>query len=89
MSDNKIFNRATFVPLVIRQAVIQSSESIPTNLSNLKTMFSSMLFAPATIGFITEKYNLTIKYVCIMLYCFYSRVHYVCKFSGVILVYFL
>jgi len=53
---------ANFVPLVIRQAVKQSSESIPTTVSNLTTMgFSSTLFAPAAIGFIAEKYSLTIN----------------------------
>jgi len=53
---------ANFVPLVIRQAVRQSSESIPTTVSNLTTIgFSSTLFAPAAIGFVAEKYSLTIN----------------------------
>ena len=53
---------ANFVPLVIRQAVKQSHESIPTTLSNITTMrFSSTLFAPALIGFIAETYSLTIN----------------------------
>jgi len=53
---------ANFVPLVIRQAVRQSSESIPTTVSNLTTIgFSSTLFAPAVIGFVAEKYSLTIN----------------------------
>ena len=62
---------ANFVPLVIRQAVKQSSESIPTTVSNLTTMgFSSTLFAPAVIGFVAEKYSLTINmYVlCIIVF---------------------
>ena len=53
---------ANFVPLVIRQAVKQSHESIPTTVSNITTMgFSSTLFAPALIGFIAEAYSLTIN----------------------------
>ena len=53
---------ANFVPLVIRQAVKQSHESIPTTVSNITTMgFSSTLFAPALIGFIAETYSLTIN----------------------------
>jgi len=51
---------ANFVPIVIRQAVRQSSESIPTTVSNITTIgFSSMLFAPALIGFVAETFTLT------------------------------
>ena len=53
---------ANFVPLVIRQAVKQSNESIPTTVSNITTIgFSSTLFAPAAIGFVAEKLSLTIN----------------------------
>ena len=53
---------ANFVPIVIRQAVRQSSESIPTTVSNITTIgFSSMLFAPALIGFVAERFTLTIN----------------------------
>ena len=62
---------ANFVPLVIRQAVKQSSESIPTTVSNLTTMgFSSTLFAPAAIGFVAEKYSLTINMYALCLIVF-------------------
>lgn len=62
---------ANFVPLVIRQAVKQSSETIPTTVSNLTTMgFSSTLFAPAAIGFVAEKYSLTLNmYVLCIIVC--------------------
>ena len=53
---------ANFVPLVIRQAVKQSNESIPTTVSNITTIgFSSTLFAPAAIGFVAETFSLTIN----------------------------
>ena len=53
---------ANFVPLVIRQAVKQSNESIPTTVVNITTIgFSSTLFAPAAIGFVAEKLSLTIN----------------------------
>ena len=53
---------ANFVPLVVRQAVKQSNESIPTTVVNITTIgFSSTLFAPAAIGFVAEKLSLTIN----------------------------
>ena len=53
---------ANFVPLVIRQAVKQSNESIPTTVVNITTIgFSSTLFAPAAIGFVAETFSLTIN----------------------------
>ena len=51
---------ANLVPLAIRQAVLQSNESIPTTVSNIITIgFSALLFAPAAIGFIAETLSLT------------------------------
>ena len=39
---------ANLIPLAIRQAVLQSNESIPTTVSNIITIgFSALLFAPA------------------------------------------
>ena len=56
------FATANLVPIIIRQAVKHSTESIPTTVTNLITMgFSAMLFAPALIGFIAETYSLTIN----------------------------
>ena len=54
------FCSANLVPIIIRQAVKHSSESIPTTVTNLITMgFSAMLFAPAIIGFVAETFSLT------------------------------
>ena len=54
------FCSANLVPIIIRQAVKHSSESIPTTVTNLITMgFSAMLFAPAIIGFVAEMFSLT------------------------------
>ncbi len=54
------FLTANFVPLVIRQAVRQSTENLSTTVGNLITMgLCSMFIAPAIIGFIAETYSLT------------------------------
>ena len=54
------FFTANFVPLVIRQAVRQSTENLSTTVGNLVTMgLCSMFIAPAIIGFIAETYSLT------------------------------
>ena len=56
------FLTANFVPIIIRQAISQSSESIPTTVSNLTTMgISATLFAPAIIGFVAEKFSITVN----------------------------
>ena len=66
---------ANFVPLVIRQAVRQSSESIPTTVSNITTIgFSSMLFAPALIGFVAETLSLTINMYGLCLFVFLAGI---------------
>ena len=54
------FFTANFVPLVIRQAVRQSTENLSTTVGNLVTMgLCSMFIAPAIIGLIAETYSLT------------------------------
>lgn len=54
------FFTANFVPLVIRQAVRQSTENLSITVGNLVTMgLCSMFIAPAIIGFIAETYSLT------------------------------
>ena len=61
------------VPLAIRQAVIQSSESIPTTVSNIITIgFSALLFAPAIIGFIAETYSLTTNMYALCFFVFFA-----------------
>ena len=66
---------ANFVPLVIRQAVRQSSESIPTTVSNITTIgFSSMLFAPALIGFVAETFTLTVNMYALCFFVFFAGI---------------
>jgi MFS family permease len=65
------FLTANLVPIIIRQAVKYSSESIPTTVTNLITMgFSALLFAPAIIGFVAETFSLTINMyaLCIIVF---------------------
>ena len=65
------FLTANFVPLIIRQAVRQSTENISTTVSNLITMgISSMFIGPAIIGFVAETYSLTVNMyaLCILIF---------------------
>ena len=65
------FLSANFVPLIIRQAVRQSTENISTTISNLITMgLSSMFIGPAIVGFVAETYSLTINMyaMCILIF---------------------
>ena len=60
-----------FVPLVIRQAVRQSSENISTTVGNLVTMgLSSMFIGPAIVGYVAETYSLTANMygLCILIF---------------------
>ena len=51
------FSSANFVPIIIRQAVKQSNESIPMTVTNLITIgLSSTMIMPAGIGFIAETF---------------------------------
>ena len=65
------FLTANFVPLVIRQAVRQSTENISTTVGNLITMgLCSMFIGPAIIGFVAETYSLTVNMyaLCILIF---------------------
>ena len=56
------FAIANLVPIVIRQAVKQSNESIPMTVTNLITIgLSSTMILPAGIGFLAETYSLTLN----------------------------
>ncbi|MDC0453218.1 MFS transporter [Alphaproteobacteria bacterium] len=76
------FLTANLVPIIIRQAVKHSSESIPTTVTNLITMgFSALLFAPAIIGFIAETYSLTINMYALCIIVFFAGNIFLRKFS--------
>ena len=62
------FAIANLVPIVIRQAVKQSSESIPMTVTNLITIgLSSTMIMPAAIGFLAETFSLTLNmYFCLL-----------------------
>ena len=75
------FATANLVPIIIRQAVQHSTESIPTTVTNLITMgFSAMLFAPALIGFIAETYSLTINMYALCIIVFFAGNIFLRKF---------
>ena len=77
------FATANLVPIIIRQAVKHSTESIPTTVTNLITMgFSAMLFAPALIGFIAEKYSLTINMYALCVIVFIAGNIFLRKFRA-------
>ena len=76
------FATANLVPIIIRQAVKHSTESIPTTVTNLITMgFSAMLFAPALIGFIAETYSLTINMYALCIIVFFAGNIFLRKFK--------
>lgn len=77
------FATANLVPIIIRQAVKHSTESIPTTVTNLITMgFSAMLFAPALIGFIAETYSLTINMYALCVIVFIAGNIFLRKFRA-------
>ena len=76
------FATANFVPIIIRQAVKQSSESIPTTVTNLTTMgFSSLLIAPAIVGFVAETFSLTLNMYALCIVVFFSGSVFLIKFK--------
>lgn len=76
------FSTSNFVPIIIRQAVMQSSESIPTTVTNLTTMgFSSLLVAPALIGFVAETLSLTTNMYSLSIIVFFSGIVFLKKFK--------
>jgi len=75
------FATANLVPIIIRQAVKYSSESIPTTVTNLITMgFSALLFAPAIIGFVAETFSLTINMYALCIIIFFAGNIFLRKF---------
>jgi len=78
------FLTANFVPLVIRQAVRQSSENISTTVGNLVTMgLCSMFIAPAIIGFIAETYSLTHNMYGLCILIFFTGIVFLKMFNPI------
>ena len=78
------FLTANFVPLVIRQAVHQSTENLSTTVSNLVTMgLCSMFIGPALIGFVAEKYTLTVNMYALCILIFFSAIIFLKLFKPI------
>ena len=76
------FAIANLVPIVIRQAVKQSSESIPMTVTNLITIgLSSTMVMPAAIGFLAETFSLTLNMYLLSIIVFTSGVVFLLKFK--------
>ena len=76
------FAIANLVPIVIRQAVKQSSESIPMTVTNLITIgLSSTMIMPAAIGFLAETFSLTLNMYLLCSIVFTSGVVFLLKFK--------
>ena len=76
------FAIANLVPIVIRQAVKQSNESIPMTVTNLITIgLSSTMIMPAAIGFLAETFSLTLNMYLLCVIVFTSGVVFLLKFK--------
>ena len=76
------FAIANLVPIVIRQAVKQSNESIPMTVTNLITIgLSSTMIMPAAIGFLAETYSLTLNMYLLCIIVFISGFVFLVKFK--------
>ena len=76
------FAIAYLVPIVIRQAVKQSSERIPMTVTNLITIgLSSTMIMPAAIGFLAETFSLTLNMYLLCIIVFTSGVVFLLKFK--------
>ena len=76
------FAIANLVPIVIRQAVKQSSESIPMTVTNLITIgLSSTMIMPAGIGFLAEAYSRTLNMYLLCIIVFTSGLVFLLKFK--------
>ena len=76
------FAIANLVPIVIRQAVKQSSESIPMTVTNLITIgLSSTMIMPAAIGFLAETFSLTLNMYLLSIIVFTSGFVFLLKFK--------
>ena len=76
------FSSANFVPIIIRQAVKQSNESIPMTVTNLVTIgLSSTMIMPAGIGFIAETFSLTLNMYLLSFIVFTCGVIFLFKYK--------
>ena len=76
------FAIANLVPIVIRQAVKQSNESIPMTVTNLTTIgLSSTMIMPAAIGFLAETFYLTLNTYLLCIIVFASGAIFLIKFK--------
>ena len=76
------FAIANLVPIVIRQAVKQSNESIPMTVTNLITIgLSSTMIIPAAIGFLAETFSLTLNMYLLSIIVFTSGFVFLLKFK--------
>ena len=76
------FAIANLVPIVIRQAVKQSNESIPMTVTNLITIgLSSTTIMPAVIGFLAETFSLTLNMYLLSIIIFTSGFVFLLKFK--------
>ena len=76
------FAIANLVPIVIRQAVKQSNESIPMTVTNLITIgLSSTMIMPAAIGFLAETFSLTLNMYLLCIIVFTSGLVFLLKFK--------
>ena len=73
---------ANFVPIIIRQAVKQSNESIPMTVTNLITIgLSSTMIMPAALGFLAERYSLTLNMYLLSFAVFTCAVIFLFRFN--------
>ncbi len=76
------FTIANFVPIIIRQAVKQSNESIPMTVTNLITIgLSSTMIMPAGLGFLAERYSLTLNMYLLSFAVFACAIIFLFKFN--------
>ena len=76
------FAIANLVPIIIRQAVKQSNESIPMTVTNLITIgLSSTMILPAGIGFLAETYSLTLNMYLLTFVVFICAVIFLLKYK--------
>ncbi len=76
------FAIANLVPIVIRQAVKQSNESISMTVTNLITIgLSSTMIMPAAIGFLAETFSLTLNMYLLSIIVFTSGFVFLLKFK--------
>ena len=76
------FAVANLIPIVIRQAVKQSNDSIPMTVTNLTTIgLSSTMIMPAAIGFLAETFSLTLNMYLLCIIVFTSGAIFLIKYK--------